>query len=128
MSTTENQTARDAEEPPLVQGLIMDGIEHGGSALRTTLRSIDQRVLIWCWGLGTVGLFAFVLVGSILSSPSVTGVLQGLFGGFMIALMFAAAFGGLLLWARNDRTKDRRPRRQPGPRSSMRAWRRRCGS
>ena len=39
------------------------------------------------------------------SSPSVTGVLQGLFGGFMIALMFAAAFGGLLLWARNDRTR-----------------------
>jgi hypothetical protein len=104
MSTTGNQT-RDAEEPPLVQGLIMDGIERGGSALRATLHAIDQRVLIWCWGLGTVSLFALVLVGSILSSPSVIGVLQGLFGGFMIALLFAVAFGGLLLWARNDRTR-----------------------
>lgn len=102
MSTTENQTARDAEEPPLVQGLVMDGIEHGGAALRATLRSINPRVLVWCWGLGTVSLFALVLGGSILSSPSVTGVLQGLFGGFMIALMFAVAFGGLLLWARKD--------------------------
>ena len=105
MGTTDDRRARDAKEPPLVQGLIMDGIEHGGSALRTALRSIDQRVLIWCWGLGTVGLFAFVLVGSIVSSPSVIGMLQGLFGGFMIALMFAVAFGALLLWVRNDRTK-----------------------
>jgi hypothetical protein len=105
MSTTGNRTARDAEEPPLVQGLIMDGIERGGSALRAALHAIDQRVLIWCWGLGTVSLFALVLVGSILSSPSVVGVLQGLFGGFMIAMLFAVAFGGLLLWARHDRTR-----------------------
>lgn len=103
MSTIDHRSNHDSDEPPLVQGLIMDGIAHSGSAVRTTLRAVDQRLLIWCWGLGTVGLFAFVLVGSILSSPSVTGVLQGLFGGFMLALMFAAAFGGLLLWVRSDR-------------------------
>jgi hypothetical protein len=39
---------------------MMDGIERGGSALRAALHAIDQRVLIWCWGLGSVSLFALV--------------------------------------------------------------------
>ena len=85
MSTTENQTARERrEEPPLVQGLIMDGIEHGGSAAaQRPFAQSNQRVLIWCWGLGAVGLFVFVLVGSIVVAFGDRSA-PGLFGGFML--------------------------------------------
>ncbi len=109
MNTTDNGTTRDADEPPFVQGLIIGGIERGGSALRTVLRSFDQRVLIWCWGLGTAGVFLLVLVGSMVAQPSLVGVLQGLFGGGFIALLFAVAFGGLVLWVRKDKAGSRAP-------------------
>ena len=96
-------TAHDPDEPPAVQRLIISGIENGGTALRTTLRSIDQGILVWCWGIGTVAIFCYVLIGSIVTSPSIfEGILKGVFGGVFIALLFAVAFGSLMLWARRE--------------------------
>ena len=103
MSTTDQRSANNLEQPPFVQGLIMGAIEQGGAWLHKTLRSVNQRLLIWAWGLGAAAMFVFVLVGSIVQSPTVIGVLQGLFAGAFLALLFAVAFGSLLHWARKDR-------------------------
>jgi hypothetical protein len=96
-------TAHDPEEPPVVQRLIIGGIESGATALRAKLRAIDQRILVWCWGIGAVVLFVYVLIGSIVTSPSILeGLLKGVFGGFFIALLFAVGFGTMMLWARRE--------------------------
>ena len=105
--STDNRSARNAEEPPFVQGLIVGAFEQGGAWLHRTLRSANQRLLIWCWGLGAVGMFLFVLIGSVAQSPTVIGVLQGLFAGVFLALLFAVGWGSLLHWARKDRAVDR---------------------
>ncbi|HEX8026892.1 MAG TPA: DUF3137 domain-containing protein [Vicinamibacterales bacterium] len=103
MSPAGQRSTNDAEQPPFVQGLIIGAIEQGGAWLHGTLRSVDQRVLIWCWGRGAAGLFVLVLIGSVIQSPTIVGVLQGLFAGGFLALLFAVAFGFLLQWAREDR-------------------------
>ena len=54
---TDNRSAQNAEEPPFVQGLIIGAFEQSGAWLHATLRSANQRLLIWCWGLGAAGLF-----------------------------------------------------------------------
>ena len=96
-------TAHDPDEPPAVQRLIISGIENSGMVLRTTLRSIDQSILVWCWGIGTALVFVYALIGSIVTSPSLfEGILKGVFGGVFIALLFAVAFGSLMLWARRE--------------------------
>ena len=103
MSATDPRPANNLEQPPFVQGLIIGAVEQGGAWLHRGMRSIDQRILIWCWGLGAAGLFVLVLIGSIVQSPTVFGVLQGLFAGVFLAVLFAVAFGTLLHWARKDR-------------------------
>jgi hypothetical protein len=105
---TDNRSAQNAEEPPFVQGLIIGAFEQSGAWLHATLRSANQRLLIWCWGLGAAGLFLFVVAGSIAQSPTIIGVLQGLFAGAFVALLFAVGWGSLLYWARKDRA-DRAP-------------------
>ena len=107
MSTTDQRSANSAEQPPFVQGLIIGAIEQSGAWLHKTLRSANQHLLIWCWGLGTAAMFVLVLIGSIVQSPTVIGVLQGFFAGVFLALLFAVAFGSLLLWARKDRAGNR---------------------
>jgi hypothetical protein len=102
MSTTDPRSANNLEQPPFVQGLIIGAIEHSGAWLHRTVRSVDERVLFWCWGLGAAGLFVLVLIGSIVQSPTVIGVLQGLSAGVFVALLFAVAFGFFLQWARKD--------------------------
>jgi len=104
MSTTDQRPANSAEHAPFVQGLIMGAIEQSGAWLHKTLRSANQRLLMWSWGLGAAALFVIVLIGSFVQSPTVVGVLQGFFAGAFLALLFVVAFGVLLQWARKDRS------------------------
>jgi hypothetical protein len=105
MGPNDLRPADNLEQPPFVQGLIMGAIEQSGAWLHGMLRAIDQRVLIRVWGLGAAGLFVLVLIGSIAQSPTVIGVLQGVFAGLFLALLFAVGFGFLLQWARKDRVE-----------------------
>ena len=105
MSATDPRSANNLDQPPFVQGLIIGAIEQSGAWLHGTLRAMNQRVLIWCWGLGAAALFVLVLIGSIVQSPTVIGVLQGLFAGVFLALLWAVAVGFLLQWARKDRVE-----------------------
>lgn len=100
MNITDDRPAHEREEPPFVHGLIEGGMRRTESVVRTIVRSINQRLLIWFWGVGTVATFVFIVIASIVASPSVSGVLQGLFVGLFVALLFAVAFGSLMLWAR----------------------------
>jgi hypothetical protein len=104
MATMDDQTIREREEPPFVHGLIVGSVQSAGAALRTLLRSIDQRLLHWAWGLGTIGTFVLIATASMVQTPSIVGVLQGIFVGLFTALLFAVAFGSLLLWARDKRS------------------------
>jgi hypothetical protein len=112
---TDDRTADDREEPPLVFGLIGRVIQRIESGVPAIFRSVNERVLVWCWGLGTLGIFALALVASVINSPSITGVLQGLFVGAFTGLLFAVGFGCLMLGSR----KAARPR--SGPAVSARA-------
>jgi hypothetical protein len=106
MSTTDQHSTSHVEQPPLVQGLIIGAIEQSAAWLHHALRSANQHVLVWAWGLGAAAMFVLVLIGSIVQTPTLIGVLQGLFAGAFLALLFAVAFGSLLYWARKDRVRS----------------------
>lgn len=90
----------DREEPPLLFGLIGEGAKRSSAAFNATLRSIDQRVLVKIWGGGTAAVLLLVLVAGISASPTVLGVLQALFAGVFLALLFAVGFGTLVISTR----------------------------
>ena len=87
-----------------MHGLIVGSLQSAGSGLRTLLRSIDQRLLHWAWGLGALGILVLIAMASMVKTPSIIGALQGVFVGLFAALLFAVAFGSLLLWARDKRS------------------------
>lgn len=90
----------DRDEPPFLFGLIGEGAKRSSTAFNTTLRSIDQRVLVKIWGAGTIAVLLLVVVAGIAAEPGVVGVLQALFAGVFLALLFAVGFGTLVIATR----------------------------
>lgn len=92
----------DREEPPMVLGALIGAGAQVERAVRRVAGLLHIRVLLFIWGAGTIAIFLFVLSASVADLPGWQGVLRGLFGGAFIALLFAAAFGWFLLWARGS--------------------------
>ena len=90
----------EREEPPFLFGLVGEGIKRSASLLNATLRSIDQRVLVRIWGGGTLAVLLLIVSAGIVASPTVTGVLQAVFAGIFLALLFAVGFGSLVISTR----------------------------
>ena len=90
----------EREDPPFVAGLLGEGIRRSSSAVRTAMRSVNQRILLIIWGGGTVAVLILFVIASITDSPGFVGAARGVFGGIFVALLFAVAFGSLMLWAR----------------------------
>ena len=93
----------DREEPPVLLATMLTasaGVERG---LRGLINSINMRVRMFLWGAGTILVFVVVLISSVAQRPGWEGAVQGLFGGGFTALLFAAGFGWLQLWAGSRR-------------------------
>lgn len=97
---------RDREEPPLVIGLVNGGFARLEDAVRWCVASLNRRIQLTLWAAGSIGLFAAVLVMSVVQSPGLAGFGRGIVLGLFLGLGFAAAFGWLLMWANGSRTRD----------------------
>ena len=95
----------DFEEAPFVLGLLMraqSGLEGG---VRRLVASLGRRLQLFVWGAGTAVVFLGIAALSIAQSPTFGGIGRGLAAGIFTALLFAAGFGWLLLWANGSRTR-----------------------
>lgn len=104
--TTETPDPRH-DRPPLVMGTLMDASSHLGGGLRWTLAALGRRAQMWVWAGGTIAVFAGIVTLSIAQSPDLSGMASGVVLGLFMALLFAAAMGWLLLWARGPRAVER---------------------
>jgi Protein of unknown function (DUF3137) len=95
----------DREEPPFVLGLLMGSAARFESAVRRVMAAIDRRVQFFIWGAGTLVMFLGILSLSIAESPTVAGFFRGIATGLFLALLFAAGFGWLLLWAHGSTSR-----------------------
>ena len=98
----EGSSNGEREEPPFLFGLIGQVIDRASALVRATLASIDQRLLIKLWGGGTLAVFLLVVAAGIASRSGLVGIVQGLFTGFFLALLFAVGFGSLVLQTRRS--------------------------
>jgi len=85
------------EEPPFVSNLLMQAGHRVHGAGRGVLARVPRQVMFALWGGGAVAIAVLVLVLSVAQSPTVTGVLSGLFVGLFTALLYAAAMGWLIV-------------------------------
>jgi hypothetical protein len=95
----------EREEPPFLFGLIGQVIARSSAIVRATLRSIDERTLIKVWGGGTLATFLLVAIASIASGRGLAVMVQGLFAGLFLALLFAVGFGTLVVSVRRAPAK-----------------------
>lgn len=91
----------------MVLGALIGAAAQVERAVRRVVGLLHIRVLLFIWGAGTIVMFLFVLSASLVDSPGWQGALRGVFGGAFIALLFAAAFGWFLLWARGSGSSRR---------------------
>jgi hypothetical protein len=95
--------AQDREEPPYVLATLMSAGARAEHLLRWLIGSVSVRVQMFTWAAGAVGSFLIILLLSVAQAPGWEGFLKGLFAGGFFALLYAAGFGWLLLWAREPR-------------------------
>lgn len=91
----------------MVLGALIGAGAQVERAVRRVVGMLHIRVLLFIWGAGTIAMFLFVLSASLVDLPGWQGALRGVFGGAFIALLFAAAFGWFLLWARGSGSSRR---------------------
>jgi hypothetical protein len=95
--------APEREEPPYVLATLMSTGARAEHMLRWLIGSVSVRVQMLAWAGGAIGSFLLILSLSIVQGPGWEGLFKGLFAGGFFALLYAAGFGWLLLWARAPR-------------------------
>jgi hypothetical protein len=97
----------EREEAPFVSALLLGGFSRIQNIIRQTIVSLNSGTRLLLWAAGTVLTFVGILLSGIAESPGIGGLLKGIFGGLLMALVFAGTVGWLFLWAVGSRSRDR---------------------